>query len=339
MQEIFKKGTVAGGSPPFEWESLRLQANIFGSLEVPHRWKKGCTELGHWILKARDCLRTGGKVNLKNNLPKSVKVIVAENVAKRNLEYQLQTSQRGPIDEFTRNHSSLLILTAHNLTATSFRSFFNRRVPLWEGYTRDSLEKLVTAISNANGVCEVLASAVVEFLAEVGKGFSPSAFGNRFMAEAAQHCSKPARGVKTEALQELALYLVEQPDHRGVARMLKRLFELKSSVPAFGGVQIDCYKEFWEAIGLGEFGTAEDGLAEITNRRTYSRPKPPDKAISIIHKAKGLECESVIVMPCDSTTFRDTWASRCLFYVAISRAKSNLMLVVSKNNQSPLLDL
>ena len=74
-----------------------------------------------------------------------------------------------------------------------------------------------------------------------------------------------------------------------------------------------------------------------THRRIYSRPKPPDKAISTIHKAKGLECESVIVIPCDARTFADKLDARCLLYVALSRAKTSLMLVVSRNNPSPLL--
>ena len=74
-------------------------------------------------------------------------------------------------------------------------------------------------------------------------------------------------------------------------------------------------------------------------RRTYSRPKPPEKAISTIHKAKGLECNGVIVMPCDATTFPNKLDARCLFYVAISRAKSRLLLVESRNSPSPLLQI
>jgi len=42
-------------------------------------------------------------------------------------------------------------------------------------------------------------------------------------------------------------------------------------------------------------------------------------AISTIHKAKDLECESVIVMPCDARTFPDKHDARCLLYVALSR--------------------
>ena len=50
-----------------------------------------------------------------------------------------------------------------------------------------------------------------------------------------------------------------------------------------------------------------------------------------------MECESVIVMPCDSKTFPDKIDARCLLYVALSRAKSRLMFVVSRNDASPLL--
>jgi hypothetical protein len=42
-------------------------------------------------------------------------------------------------------------------------------------------------------------------------------------------------------------------------------------------------------------------------------------------------------MPCDSTTFPDKPEARCLLYVALSRARKRLLLVVSKGNPSPLL--
>jgi superfamily I DNA/RNA helicase len=51
--------------------------------------------------------------------------------------------------------------------------------------------------------------------------------------------------------------------------------------------------------------------------------KPPAKAISIIHKAKGLECDAAILMLCDRSTFPENSASRWL-YVALGRAKSRL---------------
>ncbi len=336
MQEIFRESKIDGACEPYDWEELKGKAR-FEELDVPHRWAKGCPHLGQWTLKARQALKTGGKIDLKNDVPASISIVFAENQAQKNLDYRLSALDRKPVDGFVNNHASLLVLTKYNDTARSLRSFFNRRILLWEGHTRTGLEKLVDRISSANGDCAALAAAVVEFMDGVGKGFSPSAFGNQFEQEAREGCAKARRG-KPATLQALARFLVEESDHRGVAKMLRRLWELKEGDGAFADVEVDCHKEFWDAVKLGDFLSIQDGLAEIAHRRTYSRPKPPDAAISIIHKAKGLECETAIIMPCDGTTFPDKPDARCLLYVALSRAKSRLMLVVSRSNPSPLLE-
>ena len=118
--------------------------------------------------------------------------------------------------------------------------------------------------------------------------------------------------------------------------MLCRIDELRRQYEAFADIEIDHQKEFWEATRLGNYATAELGLAEITHRRTYTRPSPPVRAISTIHKAKGLECESVILLPINAATFPDKDDARCLLYVALSRATHRLQLVLSRSNPSPL---
>lgn len=118
--------------------------------------------------------------------------------------------------------------------------------------------------------------------------------------------------------------------------MLRRLSEFKDQQAAFKDIEIDHQKEFWEAIRLGGYESSDVGLAEITHRRTYTRPSPPVRAISTIHKAKGLECESVVMMLCDARTSvtRRTPAACCtLLWVGNAR----LQLVVSRANPSPLL--
>lgn len=336
MQRIYKDKPLVGSNPACDWTALTQQAHTFEQLDTPHRWKSGCPELGKWILRARDALKTGGKVDLRSSLPASVSVVFAENRARKNLEYQLSSADRRAIDTFEKAQSSLLVLTHYNETARSFRGFFNRRILLWEGHTRSALEALVDAVRVGNGDVSALAAAVVVFMNEIGKGFSPSAFGERFEKEVREGCSGKSRG-KPALIQELARYLLAEPDHRGVAKMLHRLSELKQSNRDFSDIEIDCHKEFWDAIRLGAFDTIDDGLMEITHRRTYARPKPPERAISTVHKAKGLECGSVIIMPCDAKTFPDKFEARCLLYVALSRAKDRLLLVVSRNAPSPLL--
>lgn len=339
MQKIFKEQAVGGGSDPYDWKELAGEAHAFEQLDVPHRWAKGCPDLGRWTLKAREALQYGGKVNLRSGVPSSVNIVFAENQANKTFDYRLSDQDRVPVDTFEKDQQSLLILTHYNDTARSLRSFFNRRIPLWEGHTRTGLEELMDAVRSGQGDPAALAAAVVVFMSNVGKGFSPSAFGNAFEREAREGCIANRRG-KPEKVQELARLLVTNPDHRGVANMLRRLWELKTTTDSdFAEIEIDCYKEFWDAVRLGGFETADVGLAEITHHRSYSRPKPSDKAISTIHKAKGLECGSVLIMSCDAKTFPDKPETRCLLYVAISRAKDRLMLVVSRDNPSPLLEL
>lgn len=64
--------------------------------------------------------------------------------------------------------------------------------------------------------------------------------------------------------------------------------------------------------------------------------RTPARAISTIHKAKGLEAPNVVIMPCNATTFREK--DRRLLYGAISRASRTLTLVVSRSNPSPIIE-
>ena len=336
MQKIFKDKTLPGAAPSQQWEDVVAAANVYEALDTPHRWKNACLQLGLWTLKARESLKSGGRIDLRRGLPPSVTVHYRENEAQKNLDYRLSGADRRDIDTFEKAQTSLLILSRHNQTSKALRSHFNRRITLWEGHTRNALEKLAESLSSKPNDATSLAVAVVRFLDEVCKGFSPSAFGDRFQREVAERCSKQSRG-KPASIQNLARCIVNDPDHRGVEKMLTLLSFYIESNADFADVKVDCHREFWDAIRLGRFDTVERGLTEISHHRTFSRPKPHDRSISTIHKAKGLECESVLLIPCDSKTFPDNEDSRCLLYVALTRAKSKLVLVVSRKNPSPLL--
>ena len=338
MQRIFGERTPANDTA-CDWDEITQSADTHELLDTPHRWNRGCPQLGAWTLAARESLRRGGTVDLRDgNRPPSIDVAVAENRAQRNLAYQLALGDRRAIDAFEQQHGNLLILTRHNGTASSLRSFFNRRIPLWEGYTRYALDGLVDAISAANGDCQRLGAAIVAFMGEVATGFSPSAFGDVFQREIREQCAQKRRG-RPAKLQGLARLLLDQPDHCGVSAVLRNIAAFVENDSDFGDIKFDCKREFWDATRLGASPTVEEGLSDVTHRRNHMRPTPPSKAISTIHKAKGLECDAAIVMPCDRATFPDNFVARCVLYVALSRAKSRLLLVVSRNNPSPLLQL
>lgn len=334
MQHIYKEDQKAAASAPCDWTALLQGADAFASLATPHRWSSGCSELGRWTLEARTTLKAGGQIDLTRSLPRSVNVVWAENIAQK--AQGLRYAEGKPIFDVEKRAQSLLVLTRYNEATRSCRGMFYRRLPLWEGHTRSALERLLDDLQAAQADAGAVARATVRFLGRVGKGFTKAAFADRFEREARDSCVTACKG-KPALLQELASLVVAQPDHRGVAAMLSKLYALKGSVPAFREIEIDHLSEYWDAVHLGRFDDVEAGLAELTNRRTFARLKPPAKAISNIHKAKGLECGNVILMPADAKTFPDKPDARCLLYVALSRAKESLTIVASRANPSPLL--
>ena len=148
VQRIFRTKTLKGSHPPCDWDALRKNADACAELDYPHRWDQGCARLGNWTLQARELLKSNGVIDLRDGLPPSVNVVYAENMAQARTDYRLTRAARRPIDRFLRDEASLLILTRYNDTAQSLRAFFNRSVPLWEGYTRQSLDRLAEAIIN-----------------------------------------------------------------------------------------------------------------------------------------------------------------------------------------------
>ncbi|MBX9862346.1 MAG: ATP-dependent helicase [Hyphomicrobium sp.] len=338
MQKIFKDKSFVGGCLPCDWNVLKEEADTFEELDVPHRWKNTDPDLGKWILGAREALKAGGKVDLVNR-PTSVVVIRVDNIAKKYGDVLLSTAHRKPIDAFIGATNSLLVVAHHTRTASALRALFYRQIPLWEGHTRKGLEKLIGVLKEPQ-TTTVLAAAVVTFMDEVAVGFSPSAFGDQFQAEVAGGCTtKRKADTKPAKIQALAKLIVDEPDFRGVAKVLRTIGDLRASDSVFNDIKIDHSKEFWEAARLAEYSTAEEGFNALTHKRTYSRPSPPPKAISTIHKAKGLECDCVVLMACDDKQFPDTPEARCLLYVGLSRAMNRLMIVVPNSNPSPLLQL
>jgi DNA helicase-2/ATP-dependent DNA helicase PcrA len=335
MQHIYKDDAVEGSAPPCDWPSIISQADAYAELATPHRWTSGCSKLGAWTIAARRTLKAGGRLDLTRDLPSSVTVTIGENISQHPQRFQLDNPKAAR--DAVRKASSLLVLARHNHVTGSCRGLFYRRLPLWEGHTRPALDRLVDAMIGETDAVR-LAQAACDFIGRTCKGFTPSTFGNQLIKEAATDCSTAKKG-KSVHIQALARHVVARPDHRGVAAMLRALHALKRTERAFEDVEFDHSSEYWDAIRLGGFDDLETGLAEIANRRTYSRPKPAAKSISTIHKAKGLECDDVVLLSLDARSFPDKADARCLLYVALSRAKKRLHIVASQTAASPLVTI
>lgn len=335
MQRIYGAGATEalGQADDNRLAAFRATADVAESLDVPHRWKGGGEELGAWVLENRARLAAGGKLRLTGKLPRGLRVVFADNTAQRNLGFQLNAQDRKPLDPALKGVHPLLILSHHNDTVHAIRAYLGRSMPIWEGHTRSALPSLVQSLALGGDPAAVVKAAVA-FAQAICTGFSDSQFAKRLRDEVASGCAKPVRG-KPALIQALARRIIEQPNHAGVGAFLQDLHEATKSHAAFAAVHIDYPREFWEAVRLGAASDLQSGLAEQSRHNAHARRLPPARAISTVHKAKGLEAPNVIIMPCDATTFREK--DRRLLYVGISRASRTLTLVVSRSNPSPII--
>lgn len=114
---------------------------------------------------------------------------------------------------------------------------------------------------------------------------------------------------------------------------------IQQKADGFRDVEIVNRSELRDAIRLKTFSAPDDGFAEMARRRSRAMPAPPRRTLSTVHKAKGLECENAMLIAGDKDQFGDTHYARCKLYVALSRAKKSLTIVISPSNPRPLFKL
>jgi len=320
------------------WDELK-SAGAFDELMHPHRWDDGSPELGRWVLEAREALIAGQPIDLSGPLPTGLSVLPVENLARKRTGFHLSGEDRKPLDRIINAAPSFLILTSEKDTVTALRAFWKRKYPIWEGHVRDDLGRMVAQIAATPGDAALIAQAAVDFVGRIAVGFGASTHGDRLVKEVREGCVKRCRN-KPARLQQLGRLILEQPDHIDVAKCLTNLAQLiDDRVAGFESIKVDQRREFRDALRLIEFDDPEEGLTEIARRRSFARPMPTSKAISTIHKAKGLQCDHAIVVPCDRQRFPATDYAKRKLYVALNRAKRSLTLVVSRNDPGPLLYL
>lgn len=336
MQRIYGQKTDKGARADRDrWEALK-RSSACGTLDQPHRWKNGCPELGKWILDARAALESGLPIDLTATRPNSLRLFVADNISRSRDGYQLSPLHRKPIDAHVRARNQLMVVASHNPLVGALHAFWGRSIPIWEGHTRDALAALVNVTQAKSGDASALAGALLSFVGNTAVGFTASSHGDRLMQEVTEGCTRQTRG-KPANIQAMARAIIEQPSHVGVAAALdimRRLVETKDA--GFDAIKIDHRTEFRDAIRLGQFADAQEGFSELARKRSYSRLSPPARVLSSIHKAKGLECDHAMIVGCDKAQFSGTLYSRCKMYVALSRAKKSLTLVIPTENPSPL---
>jgi hypothetical protein len=340
MQAIFGSAREVQ-EQQLRWGRIAESADVVEQLDTAHRWASGSPALGEWVLNCRESLRAGVRVDLRAELPQGLTILRAENLAPRRGSYRLAPEERRPLDAIVRNSQlngeRLLVLTPHNDTVRGLNAFWGRRLPIWEGHARDALGDLVGSCRRHDGDAVALGAALCSFLSEIGTGFGAAAFGDRFVQELRDGCARPRRGKPAE-IQGAARLIFADPTHTGVGAALEEMHRLTNESPSFADCRIDLRREFHEAKRLREDQDIGTVITHLTHQRRLAAG-PKESALSTVHKSKGLETRNAIVIPCDTGHFPDNGKSRCLLYVALSRACNELTLVFPREAPSHLFVL
>lgn len=310
------------------WDALKsVGASV--SLDYPHRWDAGSPALGQWVLAARSALLAQQPIDLRGAAtPRELLVMSGNNRARSRTGYQLDRDEGRKVRAHVDGRPTVMVLGATNELVLSLRAFWGRQLPIWEGHTRNALSTLVSATEAGNGNPESLSAAVFDFVSAISTGFTPSAHKEILLREAREGCTRRTAG-KPANLRAVAKCLVDDPTHVGVSRAISLIGQhIEQRAPGFGDVKVNHRSEFRDGTRLSEFKTPAAGFAELSRKRSYAHPTPPSKAISTIHKSKGLEFDHVVLVNCDAGSFGATSYGRCKLYVALSRARSSLALVL-----------
>lgn len=263
----------------------------------------------------------------------------AENGSPRPNSYQLMPENWKDLNALLNEDKEMLLIAVTNTAIESLRGTFRPRFPIWEGHTRNYLEKFVEALDNGAINLDAKASAFVDCLKGLLVGFTDSRYGDRLIKEVRAPSGKP-RGQIPPQLKVMAKFIRSYPTHIGFSKAAEHLKGLIiQNADGFSDLHIDYLRELDDLIKLKGYNDPLTGFAEISQKRSRAYPKPPRKALSTVHKSKGLEAEHVVVFACDGAHFPGTHVKRNLLYVALSRATESVTVIASRNNRSLLIEI
>ena len=159
-----------------------------------------------------------------------------------------------------------------------------------------------------SGSAESLSHALLEFVAAVGVGLTGATLsGLRGRLGATVDGRRIGKNQVTWLNAFEPIYA--RPDHIGVSEAMKRI---RDAPPA--GYTVRLHGNVWALCNLGR---TDDPRRHLSSLGRFRRARQlPAQAVSMIHKAKGLEFNHVLLCPVDRHQFPNGPLGARLLYVA-----------------------
>ncbi|HEX3527370.1 MAG TPA: ATP-dependent helicase [Thermoanaerobaculia bacterium] len=309
---------AGAGDDQINWSAVAAAADERGTLVTPHRWRD-CPELGDWIMEARTQLKAGSPVALAGT-PDSVRVQTVVNLAGRNRIRDPKATSKLMKDFSRRGSGTAAVLVFLSPMTKSLAAVTGWSASVNEGAVLEHMNPLLAACENHPGEPGHLSHAFLDFLGEVGVGLTESLkVGLKRRLGASIDLNRT--GHMQRAWLERFQPIYESPDHRGLARAMRQLHATPTSAYI-----VRLRDHAWSLRSLER---ADDPRAQLAVLgRLRRRRALPEYAISTIHRAKGLEFSRVLLCPVDENQYPSSSLGARLLYVALSRARMSLDLIL-----------
>lgn len=304
-----------------DWDAVWAAADDTGLLEEPHRWTDAA-DLGAWVMASRAALKAGNPVSLRD-APACVSVVSYNRLAGRERFRDVATASREVHAFLNGAPDSAAVLVFLGNMAKSTAQAGNWRALLNEGAHLEELDVLIQALEVHVGNAEALAGAFLGFLAVIGVGLT-SNMSDGLRGRLCATINRDRVGRNQPAWLDCLEPIYASPDHRGMAVAMRAVRDTR---PA--GYTIRFRDHAW---ALCAFDRTDDPRAfGSTLGRIRRRRKWAPKMVSTIHKAKGLDFDHVLLCPVDRHQYPEGVLGARLLYVALSRAKRSLRLVLTRD--------
>ena len=327
MQAIYGFGEDEG----IPWPILEEDADVTVSLNTPQRWKD-TPELGDWILESRSCLQAGLPIPISSR-PSCVRINIVRGMpcvgnGKGNPRFI-----SGPIHDFlNRNDGKAAVLTRTNMAARGHQEAVRRRLILNEGLDFDRAYRTIEKAAANVGRPRRLALVVLDLISKTCAGLTKQ-------RSAALNKAFTKTGIDIgmnrilRPFIESFIPIYKTPDLSGFCRVVQSVIADK---PTWLTIRMP---EAFRLIGRlrpGEDANPLESLDQaVTLRKLFFHL--PYRTVGTVHKAKGHEYDHVMIGNFSADHFPDTEDGHRLAYVALSRARKSIEIIVPERAPSPLL--
>ena len=313
------------------WERLSNEAGVAVSLYAPQRWSEH-PHLGEWILHARGELQAGRPLPLPE-APPSVQVRRVPGLACAGFG-RGNAGVVGPIVRqfVTNSRGSAAILSRHNNHVWGLHIAAACQLRLKEGAEFNDayvlLQRAVTSLGNSPR----LAMCLVDHIESVSTGLDQAKLRAISAALQPDGIDYGRHRIIRDFLHKFE-HLYSTPDLWTVCETAKAII---AEPPDWLTIRMPMSMRLLGQLRPRPEDDPAECLDEVIARFKAGAPRL-DRSVSTIHKAKGLEFDHVLVANFTAAHFGDDEMSRRIAYVALSRARRAITLLVPGESPSPLL--